>query len=195
MQQCKKGTNYRKGNQELAKAHKMNLISDETTASANIAIALEARSSHLTTAMVRNAFKKITRFCGGMLFDVSVVETKKVDNYYWYHADTDPTPLQNIQVDQEVDYKSRLNLENVPIYKEWEQANPIFSGFLKALNFSSYRLIGSGYALLHEPQHDTYSRADSKAHAWAEPVFSLIELGNTPYFFKYKEESHLLMWV
>ena len=54
------------------------------------------------------------------------------------------------------------------------------------------KAIQSGYAFLELlTQRDN---ARSRLHAWAEPIFSLIEIGDQPDFFKLKQTEFGVIW-
>lgn len=55
-----------------------------------------------------------------------------------------------------------------------------------------YKFIQSGYAFLENPTHRDKGRA--ALHAWAEPLFSLIQTGKEPSFFELKNHGHYLNW-
>lgn len=168
------------------------IFTDEITTNAEIAFALKNTDPDLL-GMVRNFAKQMNRFAGGTLWDINVTLTKSVADYFWYQSDNDPTPMSNIKVGDEVDYKQILDDETLVTYRNWEAENPIFSGFINSLAVN-YRLIQSGYALLNEPVLDDMARSESKLHAWAESVFSLIELGNKPTFFQLTHKDNLFLW-
>lgn len=55
----------------------------------------------------------------------------------------------------------------------------------------------TGYALLHEPRQQAMSRADSKLHAWAEPVFSACHMHKdltNQGFWQLKNDANVLHW-
>lgn len=54
------------------------------------------------------------------------------------------------------------------------------------------KLIQSGYAFLELPTQRENAR--SRLHAWAEPIFSLIEIGDQPDFFKLKQTEFGVVW-
>lgn len=192
----RQATTVKRGSVQIKKAndtHKNVIATDEITVNAQIAFALNANNPD-TLAKIQDYAMRLNRFSGGTLFDVSVQLTDCVDGYYWYQKDSDPTSIQNLKTPEDIDYK--LNITNAEIlqkYSAWEEKYPLFSNFLKSLNFN-YRLIQSGYALLNEPVNDDLARSDSKLHAWAEPVFSLIELGNQPDFFELNTRNNLFIW-
>lgn len=188
----RKGTATTKGTPSQVNPEKQMLFSDEITTNAEIAFILKANDPE-TLKAIQEFSKLMNRFSGGTLWDIKVDLVTSVSDYFWYQADSDTTPLMNIKLSEEVDYKSNLKDDLLEKYEQWESQNPTFSGFIKSLSLN-YRLIQSGYALLDEPKKDDKSRSESKLHAWAEPVFSLIELGNNPTFFKLSQNDSLFIW-
>lgn len=169
------------------------IISDEITVNAEIVLALNINDP-LIYEKLQAYSKKINRFAGGALFDLTVELSNHVEGYYWYEKDNDPTPNAQVKLPDDMDYKANISDAQVlQKYLEWESEYPAFSGFLKSLNFN-FRLIQSGYALLNQPVPDDLARSESKLHAWGEPVFSLIRLGSQPDFFELDTSDGLYIW-
>lgn len=188
----KKGVAVGRDSNSKSNAHKNVLFCDEITANTEIAFVLGACDSILLQ-QVKDFSKTMNRFSGGCLFDIRVSMTDEVDGYFWYEADSDPTPLDQVKISDEVDYKHNLKPEFLDDYINWENENPAFSGFLKCTSLN-YKLIQAGYALLNEPTVDPMARSESKLHAWAEPVFTLIQLTNSPSFFTLNQKDNLFIW-
>lgn len=84
---AKRGTNYQKKG-AVNRTHSINLVTDEITATAEIAIVL--RVTQEASVRIIQALKKINRLAGGSLFDVNAEYTDDLQNYFWYAQDSDP---------------------------------------------------------------------------------------------------------
>lgn len=188
----KRGSSTIKGIPSVVKPEKIALFTDEITTNAEVAFILKSDDPETLNA-VQKMSKKMNRFSGGVLWDIKVKMVSSVADYYWYQKDQDPTLIAHVKLPEDIDYKNNLKADQLTVYQQWEHENPIFSGFIKSITLN-YRLIQSGYALLNEPVLDDKARSNSKLHAWAEPVFSLIELGNEPTFFKLTQKDNLFIW-
>lgn len=187
----KKGHSYFKNLKNMTKAADTILITDEINCNAEIAFIFN-QSDQETLEKIKNHVENVNRFAGGSLFDVDVNLTNSIDGYFWYMRDPEEN-IDLIELPEELDYTKNLQSDFVEKYQIWESEFPNFASFLKA-TFLNYKLIQSGYALLNVPKVDRVSRADSRLHAWGEPVFSLILLGNEPTFFQLEQNNGLFIW-
>lgn len=160
----------------------------------NTSIAFALKLNHdWAFDVIKKEANSFNRFCGGVLFDVRVSRTKKLKNYSWYNTSSIPESLSEYgRISQSGVGDAIMGVKAGQAGIEYlKEHHASFFGYLSALA-NDFKLIQSGYVLLNEPRETYKSRAD--LHAWAEPVFSLIQLKNKPSFFSLQQQNRLFIW-